>query len=180
MNTEKTFQNRFQKLGIVALLVFASGMPLAQAQIKVGVVSFQRALTEVKKAKTIKANFQKEVDQRKKSLEAEEKELQKTQEEIQKSAAVLSDEAKMKKAQDFQKKVMAYQAKLQQSQSEFQKKELELVQPLITQMRELIPGIARKQNLDLVLENSAEAVVYAVTRVDITEELIKEFDAKFK
>lgn len=171
--TKPSFKNVFL---MAALLVSSAAM----ANIKIGVVDLQKALQEVKAGKTAKASLEKEFQTKKGVLDKEQEEIRKLSEDFQKKSMALSQEARAQRGMELQKRMGQWQESVQKSQVDIQKREASLTKPILDGLRELIPELSKDKKVDLVLEVNTGGLLYAVERVDLTDELIKKFDSKKK
>ena len=171
--TKKLFQ--ILTLSLIAGGTFAGAS--AQAD-KVGIISLSKALQECKKGKTAKAALQKEVDEKRKKIEAEQSSLQKANEDFQKKSAVMSEKARIQKGTELQQKIATFQQLVQKSQGDVQAREGEVTRPIIEGLRALIPDLAKKNKVSLVFEDSSSGLLYSEDKVDLTNDLIKAYDAK--
>lgn len=159
----------------VALFVFA-----ASAQVKVGVVNIQKIITTVKMGKNVMKTLEKSFNAKKKTLKKDEESIKKMQKDFQKQNLVLSDKAKAKKEAAIRQKIAGIQQQTMKFQKEIQKQELELKKPILEKLKGVIDTVSKDEKLDLTFEVSSSPIVYAKSKVDITEKVIKAFDKKFK
>ena len=67
-----------------------------------------------------------------------------------------------------------------QADTMFQQEYAKQMEGLITKMREISNGIANEKGLDLILEMNEGGVVYRSAAItDVTDLLIKKYDAKY-
>jgi len=148
------------------------------ASIKIGTVDLQRALQECKRGKSSNAAFEKEMKEKDTQLKTEQESVRKAVEEFQKKAAVLSEKARGEQQAKLQQRMAGLEEMRQKFAGEFQNRQGELVKPLIEGLRNVVPDIARRRSLDVVLESSQGGLLYALDKTDITDELIKLYDEK--
>lgn len=132
----------------------------------------QRAIEELK---TFSATRQKIVS----SDEEELKELEKALQD-----GTLKDEQKQEKQNLFRAKLDAYQRRVQDFNREIQTKQKELFEQYSKKISAAALAVAQRRGFAAVLDTGTEAsvkiVIYANRSVDITDEVIKEFDRQFK
>ncbi len=158
---------------ILVIALFVSSA--AVANVKVGFVDMQKAITETKggkqafkKLKSFQASKQKELDKKKKSMEKERADLEK-------KFAVYSDEKKMQVQQDFQKKAMAAEQYFRESQLELQKKEKDLLEPVIKGLRAAISKYAEKEGYVMIFEKNGSSLLFATKGSDLTSKVVKTY-----
>ena len=167
---------------IVLFFVLSSSLlfvppSLAAAEQKIGVVNLQKALNLVEEGKRTMAGLKAEADSKKNQLEALKAEIKKMKDEVDKQKMVLSQEALGAKANEIQTKFIELQQKAMQFDSELKAKEGQSVQKIIVTLKTLVAEIAKKDNFDIVYENSADTIIYTSQAVDLTDALIKAYNA---
>lgn len=173
--TSKRFIKQVLLSSFVASVTLSSTAAFAD---KIGVVNLQRALQECKRGKAAKAALEKEVEDKKKKIDGERSSIQKATEEFQKKSAVLSEKVKTEKGVELQGRMQAFQELVQKSQAELQGREQELTKPILESLKTLIGTIAKKDGVKAVFEESTSGLLFAEEKVDLTEKLIKAYDAK--
>lgn len=162
----------FAMVGVLNL-AFSSAHAL-----KVGVVDLQRALQEVKAGKAAKLSLEKEFQEKKKKLDKEQDEIRKMIEDFQKKSMALSQEARAQRGMELQKRQGEWQESVQSSQADIQKREANLTRPILEGLRTMIESLAEDKKTELVLEVNTGGLLFAADKVDLTDELIKKYDAK--
>jgi outer membrane protein len=163
----------------VAAAFLAVGMPsLARAQQKVGYVDLQRALNEVEEGKAAKAGLKKEFDQKQKALDERKAEFDRLRVDFEKQASVMSEEARRQKQADLERKGQELQGFFMQMQKELSDRERETTRGIYDKMHGIVREIADAEGLSMVV--TAEALVFAAPSLDITNELVRKYNARFK
>ena len=147
---------------------------------KIGVVDMRKAITTVKAGKQAMEKIQKEFKAKEKEFQAKEKKLLEMRQDLEKKAVALTDEQKQKKGMEFQKKMMEFQNEVRQSQEAIQVKERDLTAPLLKEMEIQIQAIAKEKAFDIVLQKNEQTVLFVNDKAEITDELIRRFDANYK
>lgn len=160
---------------IVALGLLLSAGPAA-AQAKIGYVDLQRALNEVEEGKAAKALLKKDFDEKQRQLDAKKTEFEKLRGDFEKQAVVMNEQARRDKAADLDKRAMELQQIYQQLQGELMKREQEITGGIFGKMRTLVRELAEADGIAVVLE--ANNLVYAQPSLDLTNELIRKFNAR--
>jgi outer membrane protein len=150
------------------------------AQTKVGIINIQKVIRTIKEGKAVNTTLTKSFKSKEKQLKAEEAKIKKQQEAYQKQTMLLSGEAKAKKEQEIRKAIAELQKKTMAYQKEIQKQEAQLKKPILDKLKPIIDSVSSKKGVDLTFEISSSPIVYAKTQVDITDEVIKEYDKKHK
>lgn len=145
---------------------------------KVVYIDMQKAVQTTKEGGKAKKELESEFNAKKKKLQSSEEKLKKMQEDLEKKAMVLSDDVRAKKQQEFQEEMFAYQKLVAQSQQEIQKREQALTKPILEKMAKVIEQLSKEKGYDIVLEKTANNLIWAKKEADITDEVVKSFEKK--
>jgi outer membrane protein len=159
---------------VALLLTFA--LP-ARAEIKVATVDFQRALNQVNEASTVRTNLEKMYGDRKAAIDKMQTSLQAKKADLDKQSVVLSDSARKQKEEEFMKAQMEFQQTYSRYEGEMQQAYYGAMEQFIEKMKKIAIAIGQERQYTLVLEVTEGGVVYAAPSLDITEELIKRYNA---
>lgn len=163
------------------MLLFAS-LPPAQAAeaFKMGVVDPQTVLEKSKAGKKALDGLKEYVSTRQKLLSRDEEELRNTEKTLKEQIAKLSDAEKKDKETQFRAKIQDYQKRAQEFNQELQGKQKELVDDYMKKISAATQTVAEKGGFSLVVDKGSEQtvkiVIYNKDTIDLTEQVIKEFD----
>lgn len=163
---------------LIAFVAFALIGAQAHADVKIGYVDMQKAIQTTKAGQKAKKDLETEFEKRKKNLQSKEAELKKMGEELEKKAMVLSDEVRTNKQKEFQAKMMEFQQTVQKNQKEIQDQERKLTEPILKKIQAVIEETAKKESYTVILEKRENGVLWAQKELDITEQIVKAFEAK--
>jgi len=152
-------------------------LTLAAAQVKLGFVDFQRAITEVDEGKAAKAQLKKDFDEKQKQLDLKTDEIKKLQADFDKQAMVMSAEAKAAKGADLDRRKLEVQEFFMKLQQDLSTRERDAMRGIFDKMQGVVREIADADGLAVVLDRSA--LVYAQPALDVTNELIRKYNARF-
>ena len=93
---------------------------------------------------------------------------------------VLTDAAKAKKENEMRATVQKIQQMQAKFQKEIQKQEAEIKKPLLEKLKPIIDAVSKEEKVTMTFEITSSPVVYAETKVDLTEKVIKAYDKKHK
>jgi len=162
------------------LLVTAAVLSFsAMAEVKVGLVNIQKILVTVKEGKTVNKTLEKSYNAKKKLIKKEEQVILKLQGKFQKQSAVLSESAKAKKGAEIGKLMESVRGKVKQYQAEIRKQEAELKKPILLKLKSIIEAISQSEKVSMTFELSNSPVVYASSKIDLTDKIIKAYDKKY-
>jgi outer membrane protein len=170
------------KRSIVMLAALLVAVPGVWAdEFTLGLVDLQRALNECDAGKTAKENFKTQVDKLQAELAKQKGDIEKIKDEVEKKGMVLKDEERKNIERDYQKRLRDFQRTYKDSQAELQQRDNELTGEILRELQEVIAEYGAKQNYTLVLESSnTGAVLFGSRSVDITEQVIQEYNTKRK
>jgi outer membrane protein len=151
----------------------------ARADLKVGYVDLQRALSEVEEARAAKARLQSSVNAKQKELEKEQDALRKEKETLDKQMSTMNDESRRAKQTEFEGKYLALMQKLEKSKAELADTEQRELQPILSRMQQVIAQVAQREGLTLVLDKNA-GLLYAPPSLELTNEVVRLYNDQFK
>lgn len=170
-----------RSLFATALLCFTyfSSAQAAEA-FKMGVIDPQSVLEKSKAGKKALDGLKEYVSTRQKLLSRDEEELRNTEKTLKESAAKLSEAEKKEKETQFRAKIQDYQKRAQEFNQELQGKQKQLVDEYMKKIASATQTVAEKGGFSLVVDKGSEQtvkiVIYNKDTIDITEQVIKEFD----
>ena len=163
---------------VMVLSITLATVPATAADLKVGIVDLQRGLNESSAGKRAKDQFKGEFEKMQDGLKREKESLDRLKEDLDKKSVVLADEQRKAKMEDFERRRLALRRKLEDSDAELRKKDQELTGSILKDLAVVIQEIGEREGYTLILENSSSSVLYGSKAIDITDSVIKAFDAK--
>jgi len=158
-------------------LVLPSLSARAAGDSRLGYVDLQRALNEVADGKAAKAKLKKEYDLRQKELDDKQEELKKLQSDLQARGDAMSEDAKRKAQGDLDQKLVEVSRLYATLQKELSQKERDATKGILTRMSAIIHSIAEAEGVAMVFEKTDSALLYAQPSLDLTNELIRRYNA---
>lgn len=172
------FQRLAALLALCCSLLFA-GVSTAHAEVKVASVNMQRAINEVNEGKTANAQLEKMMADKKAALEKMKSSFDALQADYQKQQMLLSDSARKQKEDEINMAGMQLQQAIEQSNNEFQGAYNNAMSTLIGKMKVIVGTISTERQYTMVVEVSeGSSVVWAAPSIDITDEVIKRYNAQ--
>ncbi|HHF7345534.1 MULTISPECIES: OmpH family outer membrane protein [Legionella] len=161
--------------GILIALVFGLGAANAFADwAKIGVVDLQKIMQTSSQMKVIQQKLEKDFKPRRDKLVAMEEGLKKDMEKFKRDSAIMSQTQK----KELEKKIVATQQTFeregQQYQQELSTAHNEAMEELYGKIRKAINKVAETQKYDLILQK--DAAPFSVSKLDITEEVMKQIN----
>jgi outer membrane protein len=171
--------------GLAALAITARA-PLARAQAKagdvvIGYVSIQRAILETEEGKRAKKQLKGTFEEKQKRLTDRETEIMKLKEALEREAAGGKDDPEMrKKVIDFQNKLLELKQIFMKEQQDLAEAEQKQLGDITGKMKKIIEEIGQQGGYTLILEVADSRLLYAKPHLDLTNEVIRKYNAKFK
>jgi len=163
----------------LSLFLLSTSAQAADA-FKMGVVDPQTVLEKSKAGKRALEGLKEYVSIRQKLLAKDEEELRNSQKQLQEQMAKMSEAEKKEKGEKFQAKLQDYQKRAQEFNQELQRKQKELVDEYMKKISDATKTVAEKNGFSLVVDKGSEQtvkiVIYNKDTIDLTEQVIKEFD----
>ena len=166
---------------VLAAVALALAVPQAAraAEVKIGYVNLQQAVTEVEEGKAARDVLKKEFDQKQKMLDDKQNELKRMKDDLDKQMVVMSDEAKREKAVEFERKVNEMQQVYVQMQKDLQEREREMMKVIFDKMEAVIKDIAAAEGYAYVFEQQNAGLMVAPPAANMTQELVRRYNAKY-
>jgi outer membrane protein len=182
MHTTGIFLRRITLPLVAAGILLLASLPAAQAAeaFKMGVVDPQAVLEKSKAGKKALDGLKEYVSTRQKLLSGDEEDLRNTEKTIKEQLSKLNDTEKKEKETQFRTKVQEFQKRAQEFNQELQGKQKELVDDYMKRISSATKSVAEKGGFALVVDKGSEQtvkiVIYNKDAIDITDQVIKEFD----
>lgn len=163
-------------------VIWLASLSVAQATetFKMGVVDPQAVLEKSKAGKKALDGLKEYITTRQKLLSGDEEDLRNTEKTLKEQMAKLSETEKKEKETQFRTKVQEYQKRAQEFNQELQGKQKELVDEYMKKISSATKSVAEKSGFALVVDKGSEQtvkiVIYNKDTIDLTDQVIKEFD----
>jgi outer membrane protein len=155
-----------------------SSMTLGAEPVKVGVMDQQLVIERSKAGKRALEDLKAYQATRQKIISSDDQELKDLEQTVQ--DAKLSEAAKQEKQTQFQAKLEAYQRRLADFNREIQQKQREMVAEYTKKVQEAAQVVAQREGYIAVIDRGNEAliriVIYYQRGLDVTDQVVKEFD----
>jgi outer membrane protein len=169
---------------INAVLAFPVSSLYAADGFKMGVVDPQAVLEKSRAGKRALDTLKEYAATRQKLLAGDEEELKNLEKQLKEQESGLSETAKRDKQSQFRTKLQDYQKRAQEFNQELAGKQKELVDEYMKKISTATRTVAEKGGFTLVVdkgsENTIKIVIYHRDALDLTDQVIKEFDRQNK
>lgn len=165
-----------KKALITAACFFLFSLTAAQAAdvAKIGVVDFQRFLTTSKAGKSAQEEFKTHGEKMEENLKKAEAEIKQLKERLEREAMVMSQEMREEKEREYRIKINDFKQQKQKFMATLKSLEGRLITEIRDELLALIEAIGKKEGYLLIIDKAA--VHYCPSAIDITDDLIKQYN----
>jgi outer membrane protein len=164
----------------VLALMLATPVVASAADPQIGYVNLQRAILEVEEGKRAKAKLKTTFDKKQAELSKREGELKALKDQIDAKSVVAEDAATKAQKLEFQNKLMELQQTFMKEQQDLQGQEQKELAGITDKMRGVIKEIGASGGYQLILEIQDSRLLFAKPHLDLTNEVIRKYNTKFK
>ena len=155
---------RYLLIAILSLLALP-----AWADVRIGVINMERVMRESEPAKKASAKLEKEFKKRSQDLEKARQQAQTMQDDLEKNGTTLTDTVRAAKNKELADLSRDLQRRQREYNEDLNARRNEELQSIVERTNAVIRAMAEKDNFDLIVQEA----VYASSRVDITDKVIK-------
>ena len=158
---------KYKSIGLViaALLAFASA---AHADMKIGYVNADKVLSESPQAQAVAKKLKQEFSGREKDLLNGRKEIKKLEDKMARDSAIMSDVERSKLERDIMVRKRDWQHDADAFRDDTNLRQNDEMKKLVDMVRQIVQGIGKDQNYDLIVY---DGVAYASPAVDLTDKV---------
>lgn len=161
--------------GIVLLLGFQN-QAFCAGNNKFAVVDIEKFQGQSKAFQTIKEGLQQKFASLQKKLDEKKSELIEIENELKKQSMMLSLDAKEDKAKELEKKRRHFKYLAEDFTQEMKQAQLEARQSLGKELEKVVEKIGKKEGYTMIMEKRTIGLIYFDKTLDITDQVIKEYD----
>lgn len=162
-------------LAVAASLVAFSAAVPAQ-ELKIGYVNSERVLREAAPAKAAQAKLEAEFGRREKDLNDQAQRLKSAADKLEKDAPTLSETERTRRQRELVEQDRDLQRKRREFQEDLNQRKNEELSAVVERANRVIKQIFDNEKYDVILQE----VVFASSRVDITEKVIRALNGPAK
>jgi len=163
-------------MAAIAVLALVSA-PAASAQMKVGVINFQRAMSETAEIKKAQADLEKKFKPRQDALDKLQRELSDIQTQLQASAGKLSAAGEADLNAQASRKQRDAQRLSEDLQGDVEAERNTVLQRSNNRMIEVVKKLAEDKGYDLVVDSTN--AVYFKTAIEVTNDAVAAYDKAY-
>jgi outer membrane protein len=161
---------------VLAMVVFGSVSAFAQRATKIGVINSQGAFEASAEGKKAAAQVSARTAAIKAEMDRMDAELKQLETRLNTQRLTLTPEAGLQIQSDIERKTTARKRYDEDAAREIQLLQTQLVEKIRIDMISVVTAYAKENGFDLILDANA-GVVYANPAIDITDAIVKKYDA---
>jgi outer membrane protein len=164
-------------LALLAVPLSSRAQTSAAAQGKIGVINIQQAIGDTAEGKKAFADLSKKYQPRQQELQRLQQEIQAINDQLSKQAATLSDEEQRRLSRDLEDKQKLLKRSTEDAQADFTSDRDDAIRRIGQKMVRIISEYAQQNGYSLVVDDAQIPVYYASKDLDLTQEIVKRYDA---
>jgi outer membrane protein len=158
------------------LMGFAPGLGWASpGDYRLAFVDIQRALNECNNGKQIKTDFRGRIERLQERLQSEQDEVERLKKELEQKGPLMQPEQRQNLEDDYTRKLHEFQDDYKNSRDDLQQKDNEMTGAIVRDLAIVVQQIGQKSGYTMVMEKGS--LLWAVPSIDITDEVIRAYDA---
>ena len=158
------------------ILFFATNSLFAANVAKIGVIDLQKILATSTSGKAIQAQLKSQKDKMESDLKQKGSEIEKISKRLERESMVMSKEMREEKEREQRIKINDFKTLQKKFRSDLQKLEGQLMNQLQKDIKGIVDAIGKKKGYLLIINKYN--VLYSPDSIDITDDLIKQLNAK--
>lgn len=160
-------------VGAAATLVPARGW--AAGDLRFAFVDIQRALNECHNGKEVKVDFRGRIQRLQERLQGEQDDVERLKKELEQKGPLMQPEQRQNLEDDYTRKLHQFQDDYKNSRDDLQQKDNEMTGAIVRDLALVVQQIGEKSGYTMVMEKGS--LLWAVPSIDITDEVIRAYDA---
>jgi outer membrane protein len=171
--------DRFRKIVplVVMTILVVAGASYAQQVTKIAIVNSQKAFETCAEGKKALAQLQDKDAKIKSDLQKMDDGIRLLENRMNTGRLTMTSEALMALQADIDRQTTARKRYEEDQTRDAQQLSANLIQKIRTEMISIIEALAKEKGLELVLDTATSGVVTASPTIDITDEVVKRYDA---
>jgi outer membrane protein len=169
---------------IIGISIFTggllAGLPARSADLKIGCVNMQKAVNECNEGKEAKKALAKEVENFQRLVAEKQKGLKEMKDSLEKQGLMLNSEARAAKEKELQTKVREFQRWGEDRENEIKQKGMEKEKNISIGLLKVAQKLGADEGYTFIVEGNENIVLFASQSIDITDRVIKAYDAQKK
>ncbi len=148
------------------------------ADFKLGIVDFQQILKESRAGKAAQTEIARKAKGMESDFEAKKNEIEAMRNQLEKDALVMSRDRREEKEREIRIKINDAKTLQKKYMEDFKEAEAQVIRRIQKDFFDLVGEIGKREGYTLIIEKLG--VLYSQDAVDITDKLIREYDARYR
>ena len=165
-----------KKTFILVFMVFAFSI-FAFSEVKIGVINAQKVIQQTKKGKEITGRLEKIGKVKQQKVETLQEKIKKLEKEL--ASPALNTQTREKKNMQLQTKRTELKRFIEDAQREMRQKSQTELSHLRQDIMPVIEKIGKDKGFTLILDLTTSGIAYFDKTIDVTNEVIAEYDKKY-
>lgn len=166
---------------LVAMVFLAAGTAVAGVDVaKIGVVDLQRILNDSVAGKDASAELKDRGEQMQKDLQKKSEEWEQKRSALERGFAIMNEDTREEKQRELRIARNDLEVLRKRYTEEIKRQEAQLMKGILDQVMAMVEDIGRTEGYILIVDKSEGGTVYYPSSIEITDRIIKEFDAKYE
>lgn len=162
---------------LASLLVAAASLSSAQTAPRLGVINSQEVLERSAEGKRVIARLQEKDKANQAALTKYDEDIRQLETKINTQRLTLSEEALYNMTADLQKKQTDRKRVAEDASRDFQDLQVKLFNKVQSELIPIIEALGKERGIELILDLAKSGAVYFSPAIDMTEDVIKRYDA---
>jgi outer membrane protein len=169
------------KLAYLLALVLATSLLwgghalAASGDIRLAFVDIQRALNDCHNGKQVKVEFRGRIERLQQRLQGEQDDVERIKRELEQKGALMQPDQRQNLEDDYTKKLRQFQDDYKNSSDELKQKDNEMTSEIVRDLALVVQQISERSGYTMVMEKGS--LLWAVPSIDITDQVIRAYDA---
>ena len=160
----------------ITVFISASVFSASAADVKIGVMDTQKIIVKSEKITKYRAEYAQEIEKKRQEYLKKRNNAQELEKELNEKAAGMTSEVQREKADRLRKEARDLKRMEDEIKAEMQAKEADMTRKFLQQIKDVAVEYLKKEKFTLILETGS--VVASDDAIDITDQILKVFDAK--
>lgn len=158
-----------------ALLIAMTTAGVARADVRLAYVDIQRALNECRAGREAKVKFRGRVERLQSQLESEQQSVERLKQQLETKGALMQPDQRQNLEDEYSKKLRQFQDDYKNSQDELRQRDSEITGAIVRDLAMVVRQVGEKDGYTMVMEKGS--LLWAVPSIDITDQVIRAYDA---
>lgn len=163
---------------VACLLALALAATVSAAEVKVGYVNMQRALENSAAGQAAARKLSELWEKYKAEITADKEKMEQLKAEIDKQSLLWNEKTRRDKEDELRRMERDYQRMLKDVQDEIKARESEFSETISKEILKVVEEIGKADGYTVILEKKSSAILYAPPTADLTDRVIKAYDAQ--